>query len=117
MANPPPMSEASAPEREGYTPSDGKVFSTVRITMECVADVVVEHDEDLDGDAIAKAVKAHLPQVSERARWWNPTSEKTTSVVVHVGETNPDGLDEAPQVYECPFALDADAEDVDVVVA
>jgi hypothetical protein len=38
-------------------------------------------------------------------------------VVVHVGETNPDGLDEAPQVYECPFALDADAEDIDVVVA
>ena len=114
MSTPPPLQPEHKPE--SFTPSPGKTFSTVRITMECVADVVVEHDEDLDDDALAAAVKAQLSQISERARWWNPTSETTTSVVVHAGNLNPDDLEEEPPVYDRPYELRDGVADVSVEV-
>lgn len=115
MSKPPPQPEAATPQ--GFTPSPGKAFSTVRVTVECVADVTIEHAEDLGGEEIAAAVKAQLPQICDRARWWNPVSETYTKTVVFVGNTNPDDLDEEPTVMDRPYEL-ADvtvSPDVEVV--
>lgn len=99
-----PQPPETSPQ-EGFTPSPGKTFSTVRITVECVADVTIEHDEDLEEQALAAAVKAQLPQICDRARWWNPLSETYTKTVVYAGSTNPDELDDEPVVMDRPYEL------------
>ncbi len=110
----PPLPEGAS--QEGFTPSPGKTFSTVRITVECVADVTIEHDEDLGEEELGSAVKAQLPQICDRARWWNPISETYTKTVVYAGSTNPDELDEEPLVMDRPYELSDVQVSLDVEV-
>jgi hypothetical protein len=112
-----PTPSAAAPDAGASTwkPSEGMVFTTVRLRQTLEADVVVEHEADLSDDDLKARAKAALPQLSDRAEWWCPESEQTVVVTIFPDNADPEG--EGEPVTREPFELLAveDTPDPEVI--
>ena len=80
------------------------MISTVTITRESTADVVVEHPDDWTDAQILGAVKNRAIDIAAEAPMWN-ASTRTTIAGVAVGEDARDEMDDEYMMQRQPIDL------------